>query len=338
MSTIKDIAKATGYSVTTVSRALNGYYDVSEKTRAKIKKAAEELNYSPNTLARSLVMNETKTIGLLVSSITRQSFKDNFVFEILCGINDYVGQTDFDIILFSTNSAQQKMKTYTQLCRERRVDGVIMQGIKTNDPYLQEVLESDIPCVLIDVPVEAESVGYISTNHRESAKEAVQHLIDLKHGNIALINGYEEAYVSGLRLSGYKEALEQNHIPIRPEWIVNGSFSQEVAKQEAMKLLITYPEITAVFCASDLMAIGVLEAAEEIGYHVPKRLSIVGFDDSVLASHTKPALTTVAQEEYQMGYEAASLLISMLKGEASSYHKELKNTLLLRETTAINYK
>ncbi|MFX3622692.1 MAG: LacI family DNA-binding transcriptional regulator [Ectobacillus sp.] len=338
MATIKDIAKATGYSITTVSRALNGYSDVSEKTRQKIQQAAKELNYSPNALARSLVMQETKTIGLLVSSLTYKNSKSNFVFEMLCGINEYVGTTDFDIILFSTNSVKQHLKTYTQLCRERQVDGVILQGVKLNDPYLQEVINSDIPCVLIDIPVETSTVGYVTTNHKESAKEAVQYLIDLKHKHIAFINGYNTAYVSKLRLEGYKEALAERNIPFREEWVVDGEFSQETAREKAHMLLTQYPEITAIFCASDLMALGVLSAADNLGIHVPKRLSVIGFDDITLAEFARPALTTVAQDKYQMGYEAVKLLISMLHNETDTHYKELKNTLIIRESTAENHR
>ncbi len=128
MTTIKDIAKAAGVSITTVSRALNGYSDVNENTRQKIIDIARQLNYIPNTLARGLVMNKSKTIGLLVSGLTKESAKDNFTFEVLAGVNEYVSEVDYDMVLFSTTSTKQREKTYTQLCRERRVDGRFCRG------------------------------------------------------------------------------------------------------------------------------------------------------------------------------------------------------------------
>lgn len=338
MSTIKDIAKSVGLSITTVSRALNDHYDVSEKTKKKIKKAAKELNYSPNSIARSLVMKKTKTIGLLVSELFREGVKDNFTFEVLSGINTCAGQLDYDLVLFSTNSAKQKVKTYTQLCKERRVDGVIISGIKTNDTYLKEIVTSDIPCVLIDIPIKSDTVGFVTTDNVLGAKEAVQHLIGLGHTNIAFINGHEFAYVSKKRLEGYNEALEEANIPIHKEWILDGLFSDEVAEQEAVALLKHYPEITAVFCASDLMALGVIRAAHKLNIKVPEDLSIVGYDDIVLASYVTPSLTTISQDKYQMGYQAAELLISMLENNIDPHQRILNTKLIIRESTKSNTK
>ena len=334
MTTIKDIAKTAGVSVTTVSRALNGYSDVSEKTRQKILRIAEELNYSPNTLARSLVMNKSKTIGLLVSGLDQANVKDNFTFQVLSGVNRYISKTDYDLILFSTTSTKQREKTYSQLCRERKVDGVIMQGIRTDDPYLQEVVESDIPCVLIDIPITSNTVGYITTDNIKGAKIAVQHLIELGHTNIALMNGYEYAFVSQLRLEGYLEAMQEANLPVNAEWIVDGQFQEEIAEQEAIKLLIKHPQITAIFCASDLMALGVIKGAKQLGRRVPEDLSIVGFDDIILASYSTPPLTTIAQNVFQMGYEAAKMLVNMLDGETKPKVVTLETDLVVRESTA----
>ncbi|MGZ0084965.1 LacI family DNA-binding transcriptional regulator [Geobacillus sp. C56-T2] len=333
MTTIKDIAKAAGVSVTTVSRALNGYSDVNEKTRQKIIDIAKRLNYSPNTLARGLVMNKTKTIGLLVSGLTKESAKDNFTFEVLAGVNEYVSEVDYDMVLFSTTSTKQREKTYTQLCRERRVDGVILQGIRTDDPYLHEVVESDIPCVLIDIPIESKTVGYVTTDNVEGAKMAVRHLVELGHRRIAMINGYEYAFVSEQRVKGFKEALLDAGLPVREYWIADGAFREEIAEQEALRLLEHYPEITAFFCASDLMALGVIKAAKRLGKRVPDDVAVIGYDDIILASYSSPPLSTIAQDKFAMGYEAAKLLIAMLEGRAESRVRMLPIELKIREST-----
>ncbi|MGE8078842.1 LacI family DNA-binding transcriptional regulator [Peribacillus loiseleuriae] len=333
MTTIKDIARVAGVSVTTVSRGLNGYSDVSEKTRKKIFEVAKELNYSPNTLARGLVMNKTKTFGLLVSGLDQSSAKDNITFNILSGINKFVGECGYDLVLFSTTSTKQREKTYTQLCRERRVDGAIIQGIRTDDPYLREVVESDIPCVLIDIPLTSPTVGYVTTDNVLGAKKAVQHLIHLGHKRIGLINGHDFAFVSQQRLKGYEEALEEANIPINPEWIGNGEFSEEAAELIALKLLEAHPEITAIFSASDLMALGVLRAARKLGINVPNELSIIGFDNIILASYVTPSLTTIGQDTFQTGYEAARLLLSILENEQEPRIVSLGIELKIREST-----
>lgn len=334
MATIKDIAKVAGVSVTTVSRALNGYSDVNEKTRQKIKAIAEELRYSPNVLARSLVVNRTKTIGLIVSELSRSESKDNFTFEVLRGINDRAGELGYDLILFSTTPKKQKEKTYTQLCRERRVDGAIILGIRTDDPYLGEVLESQIPCVLVDIPIETDSVGYVSTDNVLGAEKALRHLIANGHRRIAMINGHNQAFVSGERLEGYKRALQNAGLPFREDWVVNGGFREAEAERMAYDLLSRFPEITAVFCASDLMALGTMKAARSLGRSIPENFSVVGYDDNLLASYASPPLTTIAQDEYQMGFEAAELLVGMLEDKNDTHRRILDTELIVRQSTA----
>ncbi|MEH7238728.1 LacI family DNA-binding transcriptional regulator [Bacillus sp. JJ1562] len=335
MATIKDIAKIAGVSVTTVSRALNGYSDVNENTRKKIEKYARELNYSPNTLARSLVMNKSNTIGILVSGLEKESVKDNFIIEILTGVNDFVSGTEYDLILFNTNSSKQREKTYTQLCNERKVDGIILQGIRIDDPYLKEVVEGDIPCVLIDIPITAKNVGYVTTNNKIGAKNAVKHLIELGHTNIGLVNGHEFAYVSQERLEGYKEALLEANIHVNQDYIVNGNFREESAKQVVKKLLENKTEITALFCASDLMAIGAMNAAKEMNRSVPEDLSIIGYDDILQSSYVSPRLTTVAQNKFELGFQAAKLLLEMLEEKDCAKEVVLESSLIVRDSTAI---
>lgn len=337
MTTIKDIARVAGVSVTTVSRALNGYSDVNEKTRQKIAAVAKELNYSPNTLARGLVMQKSKTIGLLVSGISRESVKDNFTFEVLCGVNERASTLGYDLILFNTNTMMQREKTYTQLCRERRVDGAIIQGIKKEDPYLKEVVESDIPCVLVDIPVHSNSVGYVTTDNALGAKKAVEHLESLGHQHIGMINGHEDAFVSQERLNGYREALKECGLSFRSEWVVSGNFEEKKAEKAARELINRHKEVTAIFCASDLMALGALKACKELGLQVPKDISIVGYDNIVLASYSSPNLTTVGQEVYQIGYQAADLLIEMLEGKETNMKRYLDTKLIIRESTAKNH-
>jgi LacI family transcriptional regulator len=333
MTTIKDIARVAGVSVTTVSRALNGYSDVNKKTKQRIEEVAKQLNYSPNTVARSLVMKKSKTIGLLVSDMNREGVKDNFTFEVLCGINEASANSEYDLVLFSTTSTKQREKTYTQLCRERRVDGVILQGIKTDDPYLQEVLESDIPCVLVDIPRESSTVGYVTTDNVNGARKAVTYLIEQGHKNIAMINGHEKADVSIKRLQGYKAALEQNDLSFKPEWVINGEFKEKVAEEAAEELLKNYKEITAVFCASDLMGLGVLKAIKNIGKNAPEDIAVIGYDDIMLASYSTPGLSTIRQDKFKLGFEAAVLLIDMLEGKEESHAKIINTELIIREST-----
>jgi LacI family transcriptional regulator len=335
LTTIKDLAKAAGVSVTTVSRALNGYSDVNEDTRKKIKRIAEQLNYRPNAVARSLVTRKTRTIGVILSEINREGAKDSLAFEILCGINDRAVELDYDILLFSTNPKKQLAKSYADLCKERNVDGAILSGLRVNDPYLQQVVQdTSFPCVLIDIPAAHQNVGHVTTDNFRGAKTAVEHLIRLGHRHIAMINGHDEASVSKERLLGYKHALAEHGISFREELIFNGGFKEEGGFTALHQILHRHPEVTAVFSASDLMVLGALRALEQIGRKVPETMSIVGYDDITIASYCSPPITTIRQDRYEMGYQAAQLLIDMLEKRKVNHKIVLNSELIVRQSTS----
>jgi LacI family transcriptional regulator len=335
LTTIKDLAKLAGVSVTTISRALNGYNDVNEDTRKKIKRIAVEQGYRPNAVARSLVMKKTQTIGVILSEINRDGAKDAMAFEILCGINDRASDLDYDILLFSTNPKKQESKTYADLCKERNVDGAIISGLRVLDPYLQEVTRNtNFPCVLIDIPATSNNLGHVTTDNVKGAQTAVQHLLDLGHRKIAIINGHDEASVSRERLEGYKQALKTQGIDYRPELVFNGNFSEEGGYEAMYQILMQHPDVTAVFSASDLMVLGALKAIERSGRKVPESLSIVGYDDIAISSYCSPRLTTIRQDKYEMGYQAAQLLIDMLVSREVNRKIVLKSELIVRESTS----
>lgn len=332
--TIKDIAKAAGVSITTVSRALNGYPDVNEKTRSRIKKLAEKMSYRPNAQAQSLVLKKTNTIGVIISELTRDSVKAAFSFEVLCGISDRSSELNYDIILFSTNPNKQMNKTYSDLCRERNVDGVILKGLKTTDPYLREVTDQSMfPSVLIDIPVAGERVGHVTTDNVSGVRDAVRHLIQLGHRNIAFINGYKEAAICADRLSGYMLGLQEADITYDVSKVEDGRFSEEGGAEAIGKILSRHPETTAVVCSSDIMALGVMKELEQMGRVIPDCISVIGFDDISIASYSTPKLTTVRQEKYEMGYQAAQMLIDMIEGRKVKHKIVLENRLIIREST-----
>jgi len=335
LTTIKDLAKAAGVSITTISRALNGYSDVNEKTRKRIQSIADEMGYRPNAVARSLVTKKTRTIGVILSEINREGAKDSLAFETLCGINDRAVELDYDILLFSTNPKKQLSKSYADLCKERNVDGAILSGLRLHDPYLEEVVhKTNFPCVLIDIPAESRDVGHVTTDNVRGATAAVNHLIGLGHRRIAMINGHDEAAVSQDRLEGYRQALEAAGIPFDPKLIYNGGFKEEGGFEAMYGILYQHPDVTAVFSASDLMVLGALRALERLGLKAPERMSIVGYDDIAIAAHCSPSLTTIRQDRYEMGYQAAQLLVDMLENREVGRKITLQSELIVRQSTA----
>ncbi|ADL08468.1 LacI family DNA-binding transcriptional regulator [Thermosediminibacter oceani] len=332
MPTIKDIALLAGVSVTTVSRALNGYSDVSEATRQKIKKIAEELNYTPNSIARGLVMKKTNTVGLVVSEIIKPGVYHPFFLEVLSGIKAALHKSGYDIILFTVDPESQGKTSYERLCKERKVDGTIVQGLKLSDPYIEQIKSTDIPTVLIDIPILTERVGYVSSDNVKGAFDAVNYLVQIGHSEIGFINGHKDAAVSIERLEGYRKALEHHGIPYDERYVAYGDYTQQSGAEAFKELLREIPQITAVFCASDLMAVGALKAAGEMGKKVPGEISIVGFDDIELATIITPNLTTIRQEKYRIGYKAAELLLSIIRGEKPR-HVVVPHRLVVRQST-----
>ncbi|REE93139.1 LacI family transcriptional regulator [Paenibacillus taihuensis] len=334
MATIKDIAKIAGVSTTTVSRALNGYDDVSKETKEKIKTIADELDYWPNAVARSLVSSKTNTIGVIFSELKYTGGKDTLAFDILIGINERANEMNYDILLFSTSPSKQRIKSYYNLCQERNVDGAIIFGLRVDDPYLEEVIEkSKFPCVLIDIPFSNEHLGNVTTDNVEGVRKAVQHLIDWGHTHIAMINGYPAAHVSEQRLKGFKKALAENGIAYDESKIWDGEFSEDGGERAMLRILEEHPGVTAVFCSSDLMALGAMRALEKRGRKVPDSVSVIGYDDIILSSYCVPKLTTIHQNKYDMGWAAAKLLIEMLEGKEINHNVVLDNELIIREST-----
>ena len=331
--TIKDVAREAGVSITTVSRVLNQYADVNPKTRAKVLKVIEKLGYTPNTVARSLVMNRTKTLGLVVSELTRSRNAYHFMFDVLCGINDRTQELGYDLVLYSTSPMAQKRTPYMDFVRQRRVDGVVMMGIRLDDPYTHEVVESSVPSVLVDVPLVSQTCSYVTTDNIAGARLAVEHLLELGHTRIGFVNGHAQAAVSQERLRGYEMALNQAGIPFDPELVYTGDFEPEDGASGIKQLQAKFPDLTAVFFASDLMAIGGLRYLQAQGTPAPHALSIVGFDDIELSSLVQPLLTTVRQARYEMGRTAVETLVRMLEGQETGRGIVLSPELVVRETT-----
>ncbi|KEO83390.1 LacI family DNA-binding transcriptional regulator [Tumebacillus flagellatus] len=334
--TIKDVAKAAGVSITTVSRVLNQYSDVNPKTRTKVLKVVEQLGYRPNSVARSLVMNRTNTVGLVVSDLSRSRNGHHFMFDVLCGINDRVQELGYDLVLFSTSTTAQKKTPYLDFVRQRRVDGVLMMGIRLDDPYTHEVVEASVPSVLIDVPLISETCSYVTTDSVVGAKLAVEHLLELGHRRIGFVNGHAQAAVSKERLQGYRIALEAAGMAFDPELVYYGNFEQEDGANGTAELLRKFPDLSAIFFASDLMALGALKYLQTHSLPVPNSLSIVGYDDIELASLMQPALTTVRQKRYEMGQSAAETLIRMLEQNEKGRGIVLPPELVVRETTGVH--
>ncbi|MCF8001443.1 MAG: LacI family transcriptional regulator [Halanaerobiales bacterium] len=312
--TIKDIANELDISVTAVSKALNDRKDISDELKSKVKKVAEEMNYSPNTIAQRLVNNKSNTIGVFVLSRQPEEKireEENFGFKFLTGILEESNKRGYDILLFSTNSDLIKEKSYLKLCRERKVEGAVFTGLRLDDPHLEEIRNSEIPISIIDTYIEGENVGYVTTDNEAGVNKALNHLWSLGHRNIAMVNGHKKAQISKIRFK-YFEKFLKNRNSFNPELVFEGDFSMDSGYKCAQKIIELDKDHrpTAIFAASDLMAIGIIKAFKDANLNIPEEISIVGFDNIFTGEYVKPSLTTISQNAIEMGEKAVEMIIN----------------------------
>ncbi|WP_039763656.1 LacI family DNA-binding transcriptional regulator [Caldicellulosiruptor sp. F32] len=329
--TIKDIAKALGISPSTVSRALNNYSDISPETRDKVIEMAKKLNYVPNIFAKGLVTSKTKRVGLFIEDLEREGIYGVFYYEILTSFRKAAMDNGYEVVLLSTTSEEQKKVHFDTVMQEKQLEGAFVMGLKTDDEYLNEIQKSTYPVVLLDIPIKNSNIGYVTTNNLKGAQIATEHLIHLGHRKIGFLNGHKKAYVSQERLNGYILALSKNGISIDNELIVEGDFTEESGYKAADYFL--EKGVTAVFAASDMMAIGLIKRFKDLGVDVPAKVSIVGFDDISIARYITPTLTTIRQNKSEMGKSAFYLLLNLISKQPIN-HIVLEPELVKRESTA----
>lgn len=328
---IKDVAREVGVSITTVSRALNGYSDVSEKTKQKILETVERMNYAPDMNARSLGGKADTTIALLTSELMPKD-ENGFVYGLIKGVFQSCSDLGCEFMLLATTKAKQEKLSFLQLCKRKNLSGLVVTGLRSGDPYYDEILASKYPCALIDMNANGEMKCKVTIDNIQAAKEAVEYLIGLGHKNIAMLNGNKAADVCAERYSGYVAALLEAKIPLRLDYMRYCDFSENTSYEMTRELLSSYPEITALFCASDMMAVGALRAAASLNLRVPEDISVVGFDDIPLAPFIGGGITTIHQSPRKMGEAGGEAVWKMLHGEKVEKEIILPHEVIVRGT------
>lgn len=328
--TIRDVAEKAGVSVSTVSRVLTSNAPVQEVTRKVVEDAINELGFRPNGLARSLRSNETKTIGLIIPDVANPFFP-----EVARGVEDAACKRGYSVILCNSGNDRSKETMYFQVLQERRIDGIILTGSGSLSEYAQLREMDRFPVVFLDRNAEGLDVDSVESDSYNGACQAVQHLIELGHREIAFVSGSSATSTGSRRQRGYIDTLAGHGITPPPEYIVPGDFTLEAGRFAGLTLLNGSRRPTAIFVSSDIEAIGVMMAAESLRLSIPRDLSVVGFDNTLLSTVTRPALSTVSQPKYDMGQQAVKLLIERLQKKRQKVkHVVLPTRLEVRGTTA----
>ena len=307
---------------------INNSSPVSDELRKKVNEAIKKLNYQPNTVAQSLIKTETGTVGLIIPDIS------NPFFSLLAkGAEELAKIHNYSLILCNSNDDPKAETEYIDVLLKKQVDGLIFTGTRCKNEYINQLLEDRFPIVVVDREIEEKEVNSIYTNNKDGAYQATKYLTHLGHKDIAYIAGYPDVKTDKDRFEGYKRALREAKISFREDLVVIGNYHWNDAYNVVKKLLEKGKSFSAVFAANDLMAMGAIKALEENNLKVPDDVSVIGFDDILLASIVNPPLTTVAQPTYQMGESAMRLLIDVIKKRITKPRKVVLETrLVIRES------
>lgn len=321
MVTIKDVSKRSGFSVTTVSKALNNYSDISYETKKIILKLCDEMGYVPNNSARSLVSKKSYTIGVVFEEITGVGLQHPVFSKVLESFKTECEKQGYDIMFLSKIMGREK-GSYYQHSLSKQVEAVLVLCAEFNSDEMIELYGGDIPIVMIDFSYEG--VINITSNNRRGVRQAVKHLHDLGHKKIANIFGGGSTYIGGIRRDYFVEMMGNYDLEVKDEYMVSGEFFSKEDGYNAMNKLLKLDDLpTAIFCASDMLAIGAIQAIKHSGKAVPDDFSIVGFDGIDMGQIISPRLTTIRQDSRKMGKIAAANIMMMINEKTKNKGSEI---------------
>jgi len=309
--TLEDVARLAGVSRSTVSRVINDHPSVRSETRERVWQAIHRSSYQPHAVARSLVTRRTQIIGMVIPETVTTLFTAPFFPLLLRGDTEACNAHHYQLLLTLFNDPAGQEEIYQRTLRNGYLDGVIVASASQDDPLIPDLLHDRVPFVSVGRHPN-ERVHYVDVDNVGGARMAVEHLIRLGHRRIATITGPLDMSAGQDRLEGYRQALQAHHVPVEERLIVEGDFTEGRGMVGMQQLLPASP--SAVFAASDMMAIGALKALRQAGRQVPQDIALIGFDDIPAASVIEPALTTVRQPIERMGSMAVEVLLSVLDG------------------------
>lgn len=328
--TLEDVAARAGVGRGTASRVINGGARVSERAKEAVERAIKELGYVPNRAARSLAMQRTDAVALVIAESEERFFGEPFFAGVVRGIGTALADIDRQLVLLLAPA--ERTATLTDYLTRQHVDGVLLLSLHDDDALATRIAEHGVPIVLGGGTPPSGGVGFVDNDNAQGARLAVEHLLERGRQTIATITGPLDMEVGRVRLSAYRAALEAGGAEVADDLIAPGDFSQGSGEGAMRALLERRPDLDAVFCANDPMAAGALGVLREAGRRVPEDVAVVGFDDSRLALSTHPRLTSVHQSPEAMGREMVALLLELMAGEEVQA-RVLPTRLVVRESS-----
>ncbi|MCH0540303.1 LacI family DNA-binding transcriptional regulator [Streptomyces sp. MUM 203J] len=306
--TLEEVAARAGVGRGTVSRVVNGSPRVSARAKAAVVRAVAELGYVPDRAARALAGARTDAVALVIPETGARLSAESYLLDLIRGVSAELADSDKQLLLTLIRSQQQRQLFEQQLAAQR-VDGVLLAFVHADDPLPEAVRDLGIPVILHGRRSEAEPVAYVDSDNVGAGRSAVDHLAGRGRRGIATIAGPQDMYVARCRLDGYRQGLAAAGLPADEDLIVSADSTEEGGRAAMRTLLVRRPGLDAVFAASDVMAAGARSALREAGRRVPEDVALVGVDDSVVARHMEPPLTSVRQPVEEMGRVMARALL-----------------------------
>lgn len=333
-STLKSIAEATGFSVTTVSRALGGYDDVNEQTRRIILDEAQRQGYQPNLHARALQGQKAHTVGLIMPA-SGPRFSDPFFREFVAGVGNQAAVEGFDLLLSTHAPTPDELDIYSRMVAGRRVDGMVLVRTRRDDPRINYLVKTSMPFVVYGRTHTENDYVHIDIDGVTGQRVLTQHFIDLGHRQIAYITAPQNLMFSYYRIQGFREAMTSSDLSVDARYVIEGEeLTERAGRQAAHSLLNLENPPTAIMTGNDLMAFGVMSAIQERGMRVGHDVAVGGFDDVPAAEHIHPGLTTVHQPIYEIGQQLTRMLLDLITGKEVADHAILiEPTLIIRASS-----
>ena len=332
--TIRDVARKLKLSISTVSRALDGYDDVAERTRQRVLEAARQMGYSPNQAARQLRRQRVETLGFILPT-DKPRFSDPFYAEFIAGLSDEAAVQGYDLMVTTVPpDTEAEQRSYERWTHGHKVAGLALNRLRLKDWRAQYLSQIGFPFVTLERSLDPIEYASVEVNGQRWFQVLVDHLVSLGHSRIAYIGASPKLKIQADRFDGYRSGLKSHGLPFDPQLVAEGDLTSESGYQAANLLLSLPDPPTAITCINDLTAIGVLHAARQFNRQVGKDLAVTGFDGIASAEHTQPPLTTVNQPVYHIARRMVEMLATLVaNGSVKDLHVQIEPVLEIREST-----
>lgn len=331
MVTIKDISKESGYSVTTVSRALNDFDDVNEVTKEHIRKVAEKLNYVPNMHAKRLVTQRSNRIGFIIFEFGRAAGEDNFVYEMMVGMQKKCATTGHELLFLFGSVYADNNESIEKLILKYDLSGLIIMGCNMESNTYKELKQISRPVVCIDGDIETKYVGAVSIDNYQASYEAVTYLKDTKQRKrILMLNGKKDSFACRERLRGYQNAMGDS---FAKSDVFYAEYSDIISYDIVKKLMQEEFKYDGIFASSDMMAVGAIHALQEYKIEVGKKVDVIGFDNIPLSAFLQRPLTTINQDKTMLGDKAVTMLLDIIEQKSENRKIIVPHQIVYRATT-----